>query len=225
LGVVGVRDALQRVTARDRAMVRWVAEQQAVREDVARLLLGRLAGRDEAVSVRTWRPIIDRVEAAGWVRRARLSRDRWVLATALGHEMVGVGWSLWQPHPRFLEHIHALALVRLFLADDYPGSTWWCERDEWRRQREAGQGKRHVPDGVLGLPSGAEVEVEVELTRKSAGRLRELTRRLQRPRWYFTTPEISDAYAAVFNAMTTLEVRPELYPLPDVSGISYEVWR
>ncbi|MGQ9512647.1 hypothetical protein [Thermodesulfitimonas sp.] len=84
-----------------------------------------------------------------------------------------------------LEHDLTVADVAVALLRLYPGSSWVTERE---LRRKAGQGfgsigaREHVPDGVLLLPDGKKIAVEVETSRKPRRRTERILRYyLRRP--------------------------------------------
>lgn len=74
---------------------------------------------------------------------------------------------------------HSLALVDLCedLLAEHPGGVWTTERelrrDRMRAARRAGgwEPQRRVPDGLLRLPEGRRVAIELDLTPKRSARL------------------------------------------------------
>jgi hypothetical protein len=170
-------DAGPAVTARDLAALRFVGEQYAAREDVAAVLLARLAAKPVGwLSRRTVRHRLSRWEQAGWVERRRMLGQTWVLPTRAGLRLAGLEFDCWAPAASRLAHHHAVAVVRLH-REPTPGQGGWvCERELWRRR---GRASWHLADGALPAPvpagwqgiSEAWELVEVELHQKARPRL------------------------------------------------------
>lgn len=91
-----------------------------------------------------------------------------------------------------LPHNLAVADVAITLIAQYPGAEWTTERE---LRREAGQrfglGQNvHFPDGILILPNGKRVAVEVEISTKEKRRVEKILRVYLRRSdysevWYF----------------------------------------
>ncbi len=149
------------LSSRDLEVLRWAAEQYAVRLDQLALLLG--------LGLRSARRTADRLAGAGLVERRRLLTDEplWVWLTGDGERVAGSGFRVWQPRVGMLAHVAAVNAVRLHVAHSSPESGWVCERTLARERR----GRDHLPDGVV-LAGAERHAVEVELTVKSERRLR-----------------------------------------------------
>ena len=229
------------ITARDVAALYWLGQQYAARSDVLRVLLGRLSPGSPKVAGQlgdeTLRQILARWEERGLVARDRLLGHLWVAPTPKALRLVGLDVRAWSFVIPQLAHVHAVGVVRLALEPSIPKGGRWVSERELRRDA----GKSHVPDGAIELPDtptqggaglyGEDVDplprrvaVEVELTRKTAARLRERWTRPRHGRWaqtvYFAPPEVAAYLAGQLD-----RIRPRhpisVRPLPEVPGTSY----
>jgi hypothetical protein len=115
---------------RDVAVLAWVAEQYAVRADTLGLLLGRLSPETPqtihrwpyapgqwaelpALSEATVRYHLRRWLRAGWVRPQRALGRTWIVPTRAGLDLADSGYRPWTLVPSQLQHLHAVAVVRL----------------------------------------------------------------------------------------------------------------
>jgi hypothetical protein len=187
----------------------------------------------------TLRDVLDRWEDRGLVERDRLLGHLWVAPTAKALRLVGLDVRAWSFVIPQLAHVHAVGVVRLALEPSIPAGGRWLSERELRREA----GKSHVPDGAVQLPDDPDTEagsglygedvdplprrvaVEVELTRKSAARLREAWTRPRHGRWtrtvYYAPPEV-----AGYLTGQRQRIRPrhpiQVHPLPNVPGTSYQ---
>ena len=129
------------VTERDLAVLRWVAEQFAVRADVIRWLLGG----DRPLSEGRIRQVIDRWRRAGLVHQQRFfaGAEPVVWPTREGLRLVLDGYRARTPALSMLAH-HAVTLVRLGLERRGSGQGWVPERALYRARRSPDV---HVADG------------------------------------------------------------------------------
>lgn len=94
------------------------------------------------------------------------------------------------------EHQMALIEVYIKLMKEYPDATWISERSIKRDQCMRGIGRRgHVADGMLIMPDGKQIAIEVELTMKGRYRLEEILKgysaQLEIDQvWYYCAPAI-----------------------------------
>jgi len=112
--------------------------------------------------------------------------------TATGREEINAELGRFTVRLQTLPHNLVVADVALVLLERYPGLVWVTERE---LRREAGQrfgfGQNiHVPDGVLILPNGKRIAVEVEVTAKEKRRVEKIMRGYLRNAdyaevWYF----------------------------------------
>jgi hypothetical protein len=229
------------ITERDVAALVWLGQQYAARSDVLRVLLGRLSPGSPRVTGQlgeeTLRQILDRWDDRGLVARDRLLSYLWVAPTRKALGLVGLDVRPWSFVIPQLAHVHAVGVVRLALEPSIPRGGRWVSERELR-----GESTRHVPDGAVELPDnpgpeagtglyGQDVDplpkrvaVEVELTRKSAARLRESWTRPRHGRWtrtvYYAPPEVAsylDRQLDRIQPRHPITVRP----LPQVPGTSY----
>jgi len=230
------------ITERDVAALRWLGQQYAARSDVLRVLLGRLSPGSPRVAGQlgdeTLRQILDRWDQRGLIARDRLLGYQWVAPTGKALRLVGLevpSWSFVIPQ---LAHVHAVGVVRLALEPQIPDGGRWLGERELRREA----GKSHVPDGAIQLPDdpdagvgsglyGEDVDplprriaVEVELTRKTAARLREAWLRPRHGRWqqsvYFAPPEVASYLSGQLERIRP-RYRIQIHPLPEVAGATY----
>jgi hypothetical protein len=233
------------VTARDVAALHWIGQQYTARSDVLRVLLGRLSPAPTKVEGQigedTLRQILDR-----WTERDLIIRDRllghlWVAPTAKALRLVGLevrSWSFVIPQ---LAHYHAVAVVRLAIEPRIPAGGRWISERELRQG-----GGRQIPDGAVELPEDPDAGprkgtygqdedaqpsrygIEVELTCKSAARLRDNWTRTRSGVWkrtdYYAPPEVG-GYLRGRLARLELDAaqreRIRINPLPEVPGLSY----
>ena len=229
------------ITERDVAALVWLGQQYAARSDVLRVLLGRLSPASTRVEgvlgETTLRDVLDRWESRGLVARDRLLGHVWAAPTRKALRLVGLDVRPWSFVIPQLAHVHAVGVVRLALEPLIPPGGRWVSERELRRD----SGKSLIPDGAVELPDSSDaastglygqdvdplpkrVAVEVELTRKAAGRLRENWQRPRHGRWlrtvYYAPPEVAaylDRQLARINPKHPISVRP----LPEVPGTSY----
>jgi hypothetical protein len=230
------------ITARDVTALYWLGQQYAARSDVLRVLLGRLSPGSPKVagqvSEQTLRQIVTRWDERGLIARDRLLGHLWVAPSPKALRLVGLDVRPWSFVIPQLAHVHAVGVVRLALEPSIPEGGRWLSERELRQEA----GKRHLPDGAVELPDDADLEagtglygqdvdplpkrvaVEVELTRKSAARLRERWTRPRHGRWtrtvYYAPPEVA---AYLDGQLDRIQPRHPITvrPLPEVPGTTY----
>jgi hypothetical protein len=230
------------ITERDVAALRWLGQQYAARSDVLRVLLGRLSPGSPRIQgmigEATLRDVLDRWDERGLIARDRLLGHLWVAPTGKALRLVGLDVRAWSFVIPQLAHVHAVGVVRLALEPAIPQGGRWLSERELRQEA----GKSHVPDGAIQLPDdpgagagsglyGEDVDplprriaVEVELTRKTAARLREAWTRPRHGRWqqtaYFAPPDVA-GYLSGQLARIRPRHRIDVHPLPEVPGTTY----
>lgn len=173
-------------------VLRWVGQQYACREDQLTQLLTR-TGQQATRSTAVTRRITARWMNLGLVDRATFlaSEPPWIWLTRAGLREVGLPFRVWQPKAWMLAHVAAINRVRLFVEPRRPAARWVPER-QLRRQ----PGEHPVPDAEIHDPGGTVTAVEVELSRKSTERRRQVMRALvdhYDSVWYFASVAAWDA--------------------------------
>jgi hypothetical protein len=241
-------------THRDVAALAWIAEQYAVRADTLALLLGRhspeaprtvhrwqyapsQSAELPALADATVRYHLRRWLRAGWVRPQRALGRTWIVPTRRGLDLAGSGYRPWTLAPSQLQHLHAVALVRLAIETANPDAEWVSERalTLLRAQRRETWWR---PDGGL-VVADASVNVgpplhtiEVELTPKHLAKLQQVFEHRypgEVQTTYFTPPAHQ---AGLKRRLVVLEQatrarnepwsRVTVVPLPVLPGLSYE---
>jgi hypothetical protein len=236
------------------AALGWVAEQYAVRADTLALLLGLLApeaprtvhrweyapGRSAelpALAEATVRYHLRRWLRASWVRPQRALGRTWIVPSRAGLELAGSGYRPWTLVPSQLNHLHAVALVRLAIEAADPEAEWVSERAlaRLRAQRREDWWR---PDGGLVVADAAVNggpplhTIEVELTPKHLAKLQQVFEHRypgEVQTTYFTPTGHQDGLRrrlAVLEQATRARNEPwsrvTVVPLPILPGISYE---
>jgi len=170
-----------RLTERDLRVLTWVGEMYAVDLDVlaelvARWSPGRVADGSRGPLARSQ---AGRLERAGVASRRTVLGRPWLVPSRRGLEFAGLPYAAWEPVGWKLDHLAAVARLRLELETGY--TSWESERAI--RARWHGSGARvRIPDGAVTLPDGRRVAVEVELHRKARHRYGPIVAE-QDPRW------------------------------------------
>jgi hypothetical protein len=241
-------------THRDVAALAWVAEQYAVRADTLALLLGRLSPETPQTAHRweyapgRWAELPTLAEAtlryhlrrwlrAGWVRPQRALGRTWIVPGRRGLELAGSGYRPWTLVPSQLNHLHAVAVVRLAIETANPEAEWVSERalTRLRAQRREAWWR---PDGGLVVADAAVSggpplhTIEVELTPKHLAKLQavfEVRYPGEVQATYFTPAGHQDGLRrrlAVLEQATRARNEPwsrvTVVPLPVLPGVSYE---
>lgn len=167
------RPAGVQLTERDLDVLGWIADQQAVRTDVIRWLLGNATPLSDS---RT-RAVVARWQRAGVAesRRFFAGAPHVVWLSRTGMALVRPGWRAKAPALPMLAHHHAVSQLRLAIERRGHGSDWVPERVLYKQRPTP---DTHVADGTFRSRRGPVTAVEVELTLKSADRLRDIIRDL-----------------------------------------------
>ena len=241
-------------THRDVAALAWIAEQYAVRADTLGLLLGRFSpdvprtihrweyapGRSAelpALAEATVRYHLRRWLRAGWMRPRRALGRTWIVPSRAGLELAGSGYRPWTLVPSQLNHLHAVAVVRLAIETVNPNAEWVSERalTRLRAQRRETWWR---PDGGLVVADVAVSgtpplhTIEVELTPKHLAKLQEVFEHRypgEVQTTYFTPAGHQDSLRRrllVIEQATRARNEPwsqvNVVPLPELPGLSYE---
>jgi hypothetical protein len=237
------------------AALAWIAEQYAVRADTLALLLGRLSPEQPptvhrwqyapgqwtelpALSEATVRYHLRRWLRAGWVRPQRALGRTWIVPIRAGLDLAGSSYRPWSLVPSQLQHLHAVALVRLAIEAANPQAEWISER-ELARFRGQQRATWWLPDGAL--PGGDDPPmggprplhtIEVELTPKHLAKLQQVFEDRypgEVQTTYFTPPAHQDGLRRrldVLEQATRARNEPwsrvTVVPLPVLPGVSYQ---
>jgi hypothetical protein len=159
------------ITRRDLAVLSFAGEQFGVPMATAAELLARHAaatrplGASAAATVA--RRTAARLEAGGYAERLTVAGEVWLVPTSRGLALVRQDdeprpYEVWRPAAWKLDHVAAVARLRLHLADRCPDARWEPERAI--RRRWAGSGARvRYADAGLHFPDGRAVGIECEL--------------------------------------------------------------
>jgi hypothetical protein len=161
-----------RITDRDVEIIRWIGRHRvATAEQVRRRFFGRWPSRAYG-------------RLAGLVERSLLKRDFWrdkepavYLATDAGLRLAGLRLSPARPDYSRIPHDLLVVDISERLLSENPGASWITERevrsDLTRAALQKGSGRMlldprrgRIPDGILVLPDGRRVGLEVELSPK-----------------------------------------------------------
>jgi len=197
-----------RASERDAELLYLVGEQYALTLPQLAVLIGR--------SVHTARALRDRWKRAGWVGSGKLAVEApsFVWLSGRGAALARSPFRTWQPNHGLALHIEAVTWVRLLLERELGLGEWECERSIARRHPEQGTRRRHLPDGIVSTAEGR-IAVEVELTLKNRGRLREIVREsgdTYQHVWYFARPTLIPTLRTIATESAWQNI--DVYPYP-----------
>ena|SRR4249919_3064007 len=157
---------------RDLSVLRFAVDQFAISMPLTATLIERHADAppSRAVAERLARRLAARLETSHYIKRVRVAGDVWLVPTGAGLALASPpnddgdedAYRLWHPVSWKMDHVDAVAKLRLFLTDVHPGSRWESERAIRRRWHKTGARVRHA-DGGLYLADGGAVGIECEL--------------------------------------------------------------
>lgn len=163
-----------RQTARDGQVLHWLSEMYGAPADLVRTALG--VGQPRLYQ------LIQRWLKAQWIEKPVQvdAGPAWIYPRQhVVRDYLEWSPANWVPKATTAAHTRAVAAVRLFEHGQhgwppFEVGHWISERQLAHEQGFArkGQPQEHIPDGVLVLPDGTRVLVEVELTAKSIERYR-----------------------------------------------------
>jgi hypothetical protein len=206
-----------RLTERDHKALSWIGQQYAVRLDQLQILLARLgepgdsARKPKEKGRLTQKRTMDLVRRWEWLGLVSygwfLHADpAWVWLSAEGlravRQQIG-DLRHFEPTVAGLSHLFFCNQARLLVEERYPDGLWQSER-QLRAGRKPGERPPHLPDGLLTLPNGHVVAIEIERSVTDAGRLREILQALTSQYqmvWYFCT---GDSEKVIKKAVETL---------------------
>ncbi len=183
-----------KITERDMAVLRFIGEQYAVRQDqLARLLKRPDPG---GLSDSATRAVVGRWQKVGLAatRQVIAGEPKFVWLTRHGLREVGLSFKPWTPTAASLAHIFWTNQVRMHTEDRHPTASWRSERElrKGRVMQSISSTQGHDVDAEIVLPEGV-VGVEVELTSKSAERRRSIMAEVAKRYatvWYFAPPNV-----------------------------------
>jgi hypothetical protein len=205
-------DTGTRLTQRDIYTIWLMGEQYALRFDQLQRILGAQAGAEtkenDLLSDSAARHAVNRWKQAGLVEYKKILVDSpgWTWPTLAGLRQVGLeDFKFYRPSVTTLNHLYWITQARRFLTARYPASDWTAER--YLRARTNGakdDANMHTPDAEIRL-DGEVIPVEIELTQKSATRLRaildDLLTGYRGPIWYFVAPDSYQAISAAWKQL------------------------
>jgi hypothetical protein len=165
-------------TPRDRWVLRWIAEQDAVRFDHVQQLLSRDPRPRNGVSVpgpagvsaSNVGQVIHRWERLPqWAEYQRIYTDEpgWITVAPSGLQMLSLPSTYHTLSEKTLEHMHAINCIRLDIERQHPDYRWTSERVlRATLPPKEGIPTKHLPDGQIWRAEGQVVAVEVALNPK-----------------------------------------------------------
>ena len=207
-----------RYSERERAGIRWIAEEGGAQFEQVQRVLARLSPNPEKLanpamlSVQRTRKKKDRWRNDGLIEYKLFEAvgKGWLWPTRKGLEFVGLGeLRYYEPKLESLRHLYYVNQARLYIEQQRPEGVWKSERLVRYEQPvlQAGQKASHIPDALLLKPNGEIIAIEVELTLKKRERilatLKELVKTYYRT-WYFVA---QPAWATVEAALADLPER------------------
>jgi hypothetical protein len=207
-------DAGPRLTDRDMACLKWVAQQYAIRLDQLQRLLLRFTPEEDRSKVRTGADRLSRErtyrtlarwESLGLIEYASIldGEPRWVWLSGKGLREIGSTLRYNRPSAVRLRHLYWTNQVRLWVESRRPQDLWRSEREikATHQAREAGEHQEHLPDAVLHAANGRISAIEVELEPKASRQLEAIVAELEAGYTsilYFAAPIAQRQLAAMF---------------------------
>ena len=167
-------------TARDEAVLRWVGDQFAIREDQLQILAARHTPAPDLKKLKDpYRLTVSGVRESlyrrwhrmGWIGRKKIfhGEPMWLWLSRNGVATFSSPYPYREPARSRLNHIYYVNTVRLYYEARLGAeATWVSERAISKRRKKAGA--THLVDGELHYQGGV-YGIEVELTAKSHARL------------------------------------------------------
>lgn len=196
-------DCGPRLTERDHKALAWIGQQYAIRLDQLQIVLARLGEPGDSarkpkeegrLTQKRTMDLLRRWKQLGLVSSGRFLHGdpAWVWLNAEGlrtvrHEIGDL--RPFEPTPGGLSHLFVCNQARLLVEERHPDGVWQSER-QLRAGRKPGENQPHLPTGLLTLPNGHVVAIEVERSVKDSHRLKEILLALvsqYQAVWYFCT--------------------------------------
>lgn len=166
-------------TPRDRWILRWIAEQYAVRFDHVQQLLSRdprtrnfaRSPGPTGISASNVVQVINRWERLPeWAEYRRIYTDApgWITVAPYGLQMLSLPYTYHALRENTLERMHAINCIRLDIERRNPEYRWTSERVLRATLPPCKEDTptKHLPDGQIWISEGQAVAVEVELSPK-----------------------------------------------------------
>ncbi|MEW6155182.1 MAG: hypothetical protein AB1673_14535 [Actinomycetota bacterium] len=178
------------LTGRDLTLLRWIGEQYCCRGDLLAVLMARHSDDEAARAAGRVVPWVAQRRIAAWRTAGLVASGQFVANTPAtvwlttdGMAAAGLAWRASAPTFATVAHRHAVAIVRAYAEAKDSGFGWVSERELREGLDHPAGGRRdHLPDGVITSTDQTgrvwRTAVEVELTRKSKGRVQEILRGL-----------------------------------------------
>ncbi len=192
-----------RLTERDYQALAWIGQQYAVRLDQVQIVLARLGEPGDyatkpkekgRLTQKRTMDLIRRWEQLGLVSYGRFlhADPAWVWLSVQGlravRQQIG-DLRHFEPTVAGLSRLFFCNQARLLVEERHPDDVWRSER-QLRAGRKPGENQPHLPAGILALPNGHVVAIEVEGSVKDSGRLKEILQALvseYQAVWYVCT--------------------------------------
>lgn len=234
---------LKLITERDEWVLKWIAEQYAVRFDqLAQLLSRQPSNRNRVVpgSFRLSNSAVGQVvrrweREPAWVEYERIYRATpgWVWLTPYAERMLELPYRQhYVMREGRLMHRYYVSLVRLNYERRHPEYRWVSERTllAHQPQRYPGKSMPHIPDGEVERGAAGTVAIEVELSAKTDSEIDAILMELlggaephYRAVWYFVSnrdPLTMQAWRVVRKAADRLPAhlqnRMQIIPLEKI---------
>lgn len=207
-------DTGPRITERDLAALRWIAQQYAISQDHLAILLARLAPEEapeaDHLTEKRTAEIVRRWQELKLVEKGRILHNgpAWVWLTGEGLRLISEelgSFRPYTPNPAKLNHLFWCNHARLFVEGRKQDTTWTSERELAAGNHiERGQKRPHLPDAVV-ITNQHSVAIEVELSPKTYPRLdtilHELARSGYNAVWYLTRGRSTAVMKGAIGAM------------------------
>jgi hypothetical protein len=228
-------------TKRDGYFLEYVGEMRAIHFNQARRLLARESEyevENGMLSVSRTSEIIDRYTAKN-VRFAISkpilhSEPKVIYLTRRGLQHVGLDFRAEAPSVRVLSHLFRIVEVRMKLEEEYKKMEWISERaiQAEMERRQKGERLKHIPDGILVLPTadGSEerIDIEVQISKPSP----EAVNHVMDSYWsgstnalrYYVTKASRGVVKAVYQEMEKKQKVGGMDMRPSIEIIDLEEW-
>ncbi len=225
---VGRRRVGLQLTSRDLTLLRWIGEQYCCRGDLLAVLMARHSDDETVRAAGRVVPWVAQRRIAAWRSAGLVTTAQFVANTPAtvwltsdGMAAARLAWRASAPTFATVAHRHAVGVVRAYAEATNPAFGWVSERELREGLDHPAGGRRdHLPDGVITSTDDTgrtwRSAIEVELTRKTRGRVEEILRGLLARHddvVYFAVPAAAGTVAAAAQAIAASE-RVRVRPFP-----------